>query len=286
MYNDISVKMGLLLACVGSAFFPIVYFSFRQLLQKPTANFTDSKAVVSVVAMRLTSILQALMSSCAGFIAIYYCRKDLVNDRHWIIDAYTHFGLPYMLYDIIAMCEAFRQEDQKLLKSPYSKVALEFLKANWLMVLHHLGLAFICLPILLFFRNDKGAFFIGCMFATELSTPFVSFRAVMRKIKWDKKHPSLYLFVSLMLLFTFFVFRILNFPFMYWIYGRSVGLSVWQVPPTLAPKCNIISGLIFLFQCWWFYLILQAGSRMLTKRAAGKSSSVDSMNNGSSHKSN
>ena len=89
-----------------------------------------------------------------------------------------------------------------------------------------------------------------------------------------------------MLLFTFFVFRILNFPFMYWIYGRSVGLSVWQVPPTLAPKCNIISGLIFLFQCWWFYLILQAGSRMLTKRAAGKSPSVDSMNNGSSHKSN
>ena len=72
-----------------------------------------------------------------------------INYRHWIIDAYTHFGLPYMLYDIIAMCEAFRQEDQKLLTSPYSKVALEFLKANWLMVLHHLGLAFICLPILL-----------------------------------------------------------------------------------------------------------------------------------------
>ncbi len=54
-----------------------------------------------------------------------------------------------MLYDIIAMCEAFRQEDRNLLTAPYSKVTLEFLKVNWLMVLHHLGLAFICLPILL-----------------------------------------------------------------------------------------------------------------------------------------
>ncbi|XP_038059026.1 TLC domain-containing protein 3A-like [Patiria miniata] len=280
----ISIKMGLLLAGVGTAFFPLVYFSFRQLLKQRTAHLANSAEIVSVVAMRLTSILQALMSSFAGFVAICYCNTDLVHDRHWIINAYTHFGLPYMLYDILAMCEAFRQESKHLLQSSPVTVAVEFIRVHWLMIFHHLGLACICLPIILFYRNDKGDFFIGCMFMTEVSTPFVSMRAIMRKVKWDNKFPNLYLFVSVMLLTTFFVFRIMNFPFMYWLYGRTVGLSVWQVPGRIALKCNVISGLIFLFQCYWFLLILQAGGRMLTKMS-NKPSGQGLETNGVAHKS-
>ncbi|XP_022086270.1 protein FAM57A-like [Acanthaster planci] len=282
--DDIRVtfKMGLLLASVGSAFFPLVYFTLRQVLKKRTAHLANSAELVSVVAMRLTSLLQAVMSSLAGFIAICSCNTDLVNDRHWIINAYTHFGLPYMLYDIVAMCEAFRQENKHLLQSSLLTAVVEFVKDHWLMILHHLGLACICLPILLFFRNDKGDFFIGCMFMTEVSTPFVSLRAIMRKIKWDKQYPNLFLFVSVMLLVTFFVFRILNFPFMYWIYGRSIGVSVWEVPGRIFVKCNVISGLIFLFQCYWFLLILQAGGRMLSKMSSKPPSHLET--NGVMHK--
>lgn len=34
-----------------------------------------------------------------------------------------------------------------------------------------------------FFRNDRGDFFIGCLFLTEISTPFVSLGKILIQVR-------------------------------------------------------------------------------------------------------
>lgn len=41
----------------------------------------------------------------------------------------------------------------------------------------------LCLSVPQFFRRDQGDFFIGCLFLTELSTPFVSLGKILIQVR-------------------------------------------------------------------------------------------------------
>ena len=38
-----------------------------------------------------------------------------------------------------------------------------------------------------FFRKDQGDFFVGCLFLTELSTPFVSMGKILIQVSWSER---------------------------------------------------------------------------------------------------
>ncbi|XP_015684160.1 protein FAM57A-like, partial [Protobothrops mucrosquamatus] len=77
-------------------------------------------------------------------------------------------------------------------------------------------------------RGELGDFFVGCIFTAELSTPFVSLGKILIQVKMQDS--LLHKINGILILVTFFLCRILLFPYMYWAYGRQMNLPIYEVP--------------------------------------------------------
>lgn len=119
-----------------------------------------------------------------------------------------------MAFDIFAMyLSHYHIQKVQGHRGTYSSHSLDTLKSflmkEWLLVLHHLSLLVIFLPITLvsrargcvptcdccintlikhsltpqFFRRGLGDFFVGCLFTTEFSTPFISLGKILIQVK-------------------------------------------------------------------------------------------------------
>ncbi|MEQ2309997.1 hypothetical protein AMECASPLE_004255 [Ameca splendens] len=117
-----------------------------------------------------------------------------------------------------------------------------------------------------FFRKDQGDFFIGCLFLTELSTPFVSLGKIL--IQLSLQDCWLHKANGGMVLVTFFMCRIALFPFMYWMYGRHYGIPLYSVPFHLPLSTNLGNSCILAPQVYWFVLLCRKGYR-LYRRSRG-----------------
>lgn len=60
---------------------------------------------------------------------------------------------------------------------------------------------------------------------------------------------------GILILVTFFLCRILLFPFMYWAYARQSGLPIYKVPFHIPFHCNVTNALLIAPQLYWFALI-------------------------------
>lgn len=135
-----------------------------------------------------------------------------------------------------------------------------FLQKDWMLVLHHMALLFVFMPIVLFFRRGLGDFFIGCMFTTEFSTPFVSIGKILIQLGLD--NTCFHRINGVFVLLTFFTCRILIFPFMYWMYGRQFGIPLHKVALHLPLQCNVGNVVILMPQMYWFILLLKKAYRL------------------------
>nr|XP_006811227.1 PREDICTED: protein FAM57B-like [Saccoglossus kowalevskii] len=189
------------------------------------------------------------------------CSQDILYDSHWLVNTYISFGLPYMLYDIYAMYVVHYHQNPHIWSQGALTKIMHYVKTQPAMILHHLALACLGYPIVMFYRNGKGDFFVGCFFSTELANPFIHLRAIFKQIGWQKT--KLEILNGILLLITFFVGRLLLFPIMYHIYGRSKDLTLWEVPFNIPMHCNIGCATILSFQIYWLYLIVGATKRTL-----------------------
>ncbi|XP_072301567.1 ceramide synthase-like [Eucyclogobius newberryi] len=119
-----------------------------------------------------------------------------------------------------------------------------------------------------FFRKEQGDFFIGCLFLTEVSTPFVSLGKIL--IQLGLQECWIHKANGGMVLLTFFLCRIALFPFMYWSYGHHHGLPLHLVPFHLPAATNLGSCCILAPQLYWFILLCRKGYR-LYQRSRGAS---------------
>lgn len=170
-----------LLAC-GAVLFPGLFFAFRRILPAVFKQWSDADVVL--VSERLVSSIHAVMATTAGIVVVSSCRGNVINDRHWLATYFViWYGVPYMTYDIYAMYLShyyrFRVKGHEEYKQHSLKTVNSFVRKEFLLVLHHIALLTILLPVTLFFRKDQGDFFIGCLFLTELSTPFVSLGKIL-----------------------------------------------------------------------------------------------------------
>ncbi|XP_026183687.1 smoothelin-like protein 1 isoform X2 [Mastacembelus armatus] len=169
------------LAC-GAVVFPGLFLAFRRILPCVFKHWSDADVVL--VSERLVSSIHAIMATTAGVIVVTSCQGNAINDRHWLATYFViWYGAPYMTYDIFAMYlshyHRFRVKGHEDYKQHSLKAVNSFIHKEFLLVLHHIALLTILLPITLFFRKDQGDFFIGCLFLTELSTPFVSLGKIL-----------------------------------------------------------------------------------------------------------
>ncbi|XP_061460822.1 TLC domain-containing protein 3A [Rhineura floridana] len=251
---------------LGSLFFPALFaFSVRSLGWIAPAWSLKDRIVLSG---RLVSSVQATMATLSGIIVIFSC-KDVVHDRHWMASEYIWIVVSYMTYDIYVMylCHWHKCEEKGEAEAKHSLASVKsFLRSERLMVTHHLFILIILTPVAVHLRGELGDFFVGCIFTAELSTPFVSLGKILMQLKLQDS--LLHKVNGILVLVTFFVCRILLFPFMYWAYAQQTGLSIYKVPFHIPFHCNVANALLIAPQLYWFALICRKALRLYSSSPA------------------
>lgn len=247
------------LVLCGAVLFPGLFYSFRTGLRRSCKHWSD--ADVCAVSERLVSAVHASLATAAGVVVVSSC-TDTLYDSHWLVNGFVLFGAPYMAHDIYAMYLSHYHSRSQRTHSVHTLKA--FLSKDWMLVLHHLVLLLIFMPITLFFRRGLGDFFIGCLFITEFSTPFVSIGKILIQLGLDDTR--LHRVNGVVVLFSFFTCRILVFPFMYWMYGRQFGIPLHRVAFHLPLQCNVGNLVILAPQVYWFILLVRKAKRLYLRR--------------------
>ncbi|XP_070591524.1 TLC domain-containing protein 3A isoform X2 [Erythrolamprus reginae] len=217
---------------------------------------------------RLVSSIQAIMATLSGLVVIFSCR-DVVHDRHWLAREYVWIVVSYMTYDIYVMylCHWHKTQDQGPSDGnhPWDNLR-SFLQKERLMITHHLFILFVLTPVAVHLRGELGDFFVGCIFTAELSTPFVSLGKILMQLKMQDS--LLHKINGILILVTFFLCRILLFPFMYWAYGRQVNVPIYEVPFRIPLHCNVANAFLIAPQIYWFALICRKATRLYSRSPA------------------
>ncbi|KAK3559819.1 hypothetical protein QTP86_020987 [Hemibagrus guttatus] len=216
---------------------------------------------------RLVSSIQAVMASSAGYIISTSC-DDIIEDQHWLTTSYILFAVPYFVYDIYAMflCHwhKLQVKGHEVDNGPKSKfvVLSSYLRREFLMVLHHVVMVTVCFPVSVFWRHGKGDYFQGVMFLAELSTPSVCLGKIL--IQYKQQHTLLHKVNGALMLVTFFICRVLLFPYLYYVYGRYASIPLYRVPLAVPWQCNLGAALLMAPQLYWFSLICRGALRLFT----------------------
>lgn len=136
----------------------------------------------------------------------------------------------------------------------------DFIKFTKLMVFHHMFIGTYGLVVISSWRGGLGDCVFSFMFMMEMSTPFVSIRAVLSIL--NLKRSKLYVINGLLMITTFFVFRILMLPTVLFFYSTTVNLPFIQAVLNLPVGCKISIVALFLPQFYWFNLMLRAAMRV------------------------
>ncbi|XP_070572728.1 TLC domain-containing protein 3A-like isoform X2 [Ptychodera flava] len=222
---------------LGCVFFPGLFYLFQKWVKHLTDGTDGGNVITSTVAV-----------------------------KHWLTNSYATFGLPYMIYDVYAMFVMHCAKKPHLQTAALSSAIKDYCWNNLAIVVHHLAIAIIAYPLVMFLRNGKGDFFIGCFYSVEMATPFLHLRAILTLIGWKKS--KLYLINGVLIIVTFFCCRLLVFPFIYYMYGRSKGLTLWEVPQNIPIQCNVGCFILFAFQVYWYFLILRTAFRTVRRQSS------------------
>lgn len=245
---------------IGSFFFPGLFaLSLRSLAFIAPAWCLKDRIVLSG---RLVSSIQAILATLSGIIVIINC-EDVVHDRHWVAQEYIWIIVAYMAYDICVMylCHWHKCAEKGTTDMKHSLASVKsFLWRERLMVTHHLFIIIVLMPVAVHLRGELGDFFVGCIYTAELSTPFVSLGKVLMQLKMQDS--LLYKVNGVLTIVTFFLCRILLFPFMYWAYARHAGLPIYKVPFHIPFHCNVTNALLISPQLYWFALICRKAARI------------------------
>ncbi|NWV45892.1 FA57A protein, partial [Daphoenositta chrysoptera] len=246
---------------LASAFFPGLFILCIRLLRWAAPGWSLKERIL-LSGRELVSTVQATMATVSGITVVLSC-KNVVHDRHWLAVEYIWVLVPYMTYDIYVMylCHWHKSQEKGILEKKHSLASVwSFLLQERLMVTHHLFILIVLTPITQHFRGELGDFFVGCIFTAELSTPFVSLGKILMQLKMQDT--LLHKVNGILILVTFFLCRILLFPFMYAAYGRQVGIPVYLVPFRIPLHCNIANASLIAPQLYWFRLICRKAARL------------------------
>ncbi|KAM8853262.1 TLC domain-containing protein 3A-like isoform 3-T3 [Synchiropus picturatus] len=252
----------------GAAFFSGHFIGLRNILGSVFPQWSEADVVS--VSERLVSAIHATLATAAGVTVVSSCH-DVMTDSHWLADTFVVFGAPYMAGDIYFMyLTHFYNQRVKGHTSPEATHSLQTAKAflirEWMLVLHHLILLLVFMPITLLLRRGLGDFFVGCLFLTELSSPFIAIGRILIQLGLD--HTVLHRVNGIIVLLTFLTCRILIFPFMYAMYGRQFGIPLHRVPFSLPLHCNLGNLALLLPQVYWFTLLLKKARRLYHRQTS------------------
>lgn len=157
-----------------------------------------------------------------------------------------------MIHDSYAFFITFRQSQLKLSKMPLLKIIPRYFVDRAAMIFHHILIITVGLIVMHpITRGSRGDFFIGCLFAMELSSPFVSLHFVAKRL--HLKGTVLY-YVNGVLVFLFFLtVRIIMFPFLYIMYAIQYHHgNIITAITSMCWICHLFMMIGFLLNFYWF----------------------------------
>jgi hypothetical protein len=131
------------------------------------------------------------------------------------------------------------------------------------MVFHHLFGGLYGVIVVPHLRGKIGDCIISIIFLMEISTPFVNLRAILSTLK--HKDTKFYLWNGILMVVTFFVFRIILLPGMLVMYSNIINKSFFRMWFDLPIICQSSIMILFILQFYWFYLMIKGALSLLNK---------------------
>ncbi|XP_045453947.1 TLC domain-containing protein 3A [Melitaea cinxia] len=297
--DRISVKRGGALTALG-----LVYFVSLFELINAAALFTGAGArfrhkyrlscgEVLDISNKLVSAVQAAFSCATGaIVCAWSCTRDFMRSSHFMSEAYAWFGAAYFFYDIWSMYIVYvhmttnidyfktklrlRREGSKLEASLSSGDAavtkkpsfLTYCKHEPVILMHHLFIGGFGFLFIVYLRGGLGDCAFGFVYLMELSTPLVSLRGVLSRLRL--KRSRAYVVNGLAMLLAFLACRVLALPYACLLYSRAAGLSYIEAIKSLPTGCKISITILLLPQLYWFYLMSVGAVKVFLGKTSDK----------------
>uniref|UniRef100_A0A1B0A1X5 TLC domain-containing protein n=1 Tax=Glossina pallidipes TaxID=7398 RepID=A0A1B0A1X5_GLOPL len=136
---------------------------------------------------------------------------------------------------------------------------LKYVLTHPIMMIHHVFVGTVGFLVVTYIRGG-GHCIYSYMFMMEFSTPFVSLRSILSTL--GLKETRIYIINGLIMLLSFFICRVLMWPYVMWRYSLEIKLNIWQAIYGLPAGCIIGILVLFLPQLYWFFLMLKGALKV------------------------
>ncbi|XP_045133868.1 TLC domain-containing protein 3A-like isoform X3 [Portunus trituberculatus] len=192
-------------------------------------------------------------TSCFGWMGLFYLSNYLLTRyfraKKWNISMHHTMNMSEAIVSSIQVHLASLAEVPKCLSGRVTS----YLRRRTLLVLHHVVVATVLVPVLIY-RDGTGDFFVGCFYCVELSGPFTNMRVVLSRL--GLKTTRWYAINGILMIITFALCRVVIFPYMYFAYGTQFGMDIFQVMKKIPLHCNLGSLMVLLPQIHWLRLMV------------------------------
>ncbi|CAG7722765.1 unnamed protein product [Allacma fusca] len=238
-------------------------------------SFTDKD--VADISNKIVSAFQAVLAAVAGILVCKNCAKDVLRDKHAATLIYAWLGIPYFVYDTVCMFYVDRIA-KKIPPQPKYQTFLDFLRfvlRTPVIVIHHIVMAPIGFSLIVWYRDEimSGDFFVGIIYMMETSTPFVSIRFILSKLKM--KSTLAYAVNGVCMLLFFPVFRIASVFYAWALYSDQLKVSYYEsfMDAQFVWKVCFIAALAP--QIYWYVLMWKGLLRMLKPTSDGPAKKLE-----------
>ncbi|KAM7349985.1 ceramide synthase isoform 1-T2 [Cochliomyia hominivorax] len=136
---------------------------------------------------------------------------------------------------------------------------LKYVFTHPVMMIHHIFVGTVGFLVVTYIRGG-GHCIYSYMFMMEFSTPFVSLRSILSTLGMKESQP--YIVNGLVMLGSFFVCRVLMWPYVMWRYSVEINATIWQAMSGLPIGCIIGILILFLPQLYWFFLLIKGAIKV------------------------
>jgi len=292
------------LLCVlsGLGHWFLSWVTYRQLI---TSFSSVTEKDLLYAANWAVSFLQASVVTIIGVVGCLYTGFDTSAKDLPVLVPYGWFNLGYWLYDLLALfhlanldntifekgkdsnwnnadwekdadsdplsCAQRREATVPAVPSRVQKALSKLARsvavfvAWWPgIVAHHLGIIlFMAVGVLSPTRAGQGDGLIIIGLLTELSSIFVAARGFLARV--GLRESKWYVGVSIAMVVSFFVARILLVPLVIVLYSRQIGIPTLQGFRSIPLKCQMGTTAFYMLNSYWFLLMLRGCIKAIRK---------------------
>jgi len=123
---------------------------------------------------------------------------------------------------------------------------------------------------------------LACALIMEASTPFVSLRAILYNL--HLRHSMAYVINGLVMVLAFFSCRLLIYPWFYYVYASSLGVTMLEALKTTPFRCASFMIFAILPQIYWFRIMVLGALKVVMEKYDSKTRETDvNRNDASTH---